>query len=84
MFKRNYFFFHHCLLFCRYVSSKNSILRKPNWEGAQATVRGGMAPLPPRSYGTDLATLQFLKNQNCDFVQARSTSTFILFANFDR
>ena len=35
MFDRNYFFFHHCLLSCRYVMPQKSILSKPKW-GAQA------------------------------------------------
>ena len=46
MFKRNYFFLHHCLLFCRYVMFQKRILSKPKW-GAQAAVRGGTAPQGP-------------------------------------
>ena len=42
MFKRYYFFFHYCLLFCRYVMLQKRILSKPKW-GAQAVVRGATA-----------------------------------------
>ena len=43
MFKRNYSFLHHCVLFCRYVMFQKRIMSKPKW-GAQAAVRGGTAP----------------------------------------
>ena len=46
MFKRNYSFLHHCLLFCRNVMFQKRILSKPNW-GAQAVVRGHAPPRPP-------------------------------------
>ena len=42
MFKRNYSFLHHCLLFCRYVMLQKRILSKPKW-GAQAPVSDGTA-----------------------------------------
>ena len=51
MFERNYSFFYHCLLSCRYVMLQNSILSKSKW-WAQAVVRGGTASLAPRSDGT--------------------------------
>ena len=44
MFERYYSFFHHCLLYCRYVVFQKRFLSKPKW-GAQAVVRGGTAPL---------------------------------------
>ena len=47
MFKRNYSFLHHCLLFCRYVMLQKRILSKPKW-GAQAAVRGRGARPPPQ------------------------------------
>ena len=45
MFKRNYPFLHHCLLFCRYVMFQKRILSKPKW-GEQAAVRSGTPPSP--------------------------------------
>ena len=46
MFERYYSFFHYCLLSCRYVVLRKSILSEPKWGGAQAVVKGGTAPLP--------------------------------------
>ena len=46
MFRRNYSFLHHCLLFCRYVMFQKRILSKPKW-GAQAVVRGARPLGPP-------------------------------------
>ena len=46
MFKRNYSFLHHCLLFCHYVMFQKRILSKPKW-GAQTAVKGGTPPSPP-------------------------------------
>ena len=44
--KRYYFFFNYCLLSCRYVMLQKRTPSKPKW-GAQAVVKGGMAPLAP-------------------------------------
>ena len=54
MFERESYFFHYCLLSCRYVMFPKRILSRPTpkWEGAQAVVRGGGDPLAPRSNGT--------------------------------
>ena len=46
MFKRNYSFLHHCLLYCRYVMLQKRIMSKPNW-GAQVDVRGSTPPPQP-------------------------------------
>ena len=51
MCERYYSFFYYCLLSCRYVMFQKRVLSKPKW-GAQAVVRGGTAPLAPRSDGT--------------------------------
>ena len=55
MFKRNYSFLHHCLLFCRYVMFQKRILSKPK-RGAQAVVRGARPPRPPHSDGTAISS----------------------------
>ena len=52
-----YSFFHYRLLSCRYVMFQKRILSKPK-SGAQAVVRGGTAPLAPRS--DDTAVLAYL------------------------
>ena len=46
MFKRNYSFLYHCLLFFRYVMFQKCILSEPKW-GAQAAVRGHVPPSHP-------------------------------------
>ena len=46
MFKRNYFFLHHCLLFCRYVMFQKRILSKPKW-GHKQPLGGDTAPQAP-------------------------------------
>ena len=51
MFERNYFFFHHCLSFCRYVMFQKQYFELSEMGGAQTVVRGGTAPVAPRSNG---------------------------------
>ena len=46
MFKRNYSFLHHCLLFCRYVMFRKRILSKPKW-GEKTAVRESTPPQAP-------------------------------------
>ena len=51
MFESYYNFFHYCMLFCRYVMLKKSILNEPKWGGTISCL-GGTAPLDHRSDGT--------------------------------
>ena len=46
MFKRNYFFFHHCLLFCRCVMLQKQYFQSTKM-GAQAAARGVRPLIPP-------------------------------------
>ena len=49
MFKRNYSFFHHCLLSCRYVMFKSNIFSQPKWGHKRRL--GGYGPFcPPTPY----------------------------------
>ena len=52
MFKRNYFFFHHCLLSCRCLMLQNQYFSLPKWGHKRPL--GGYGPLSPlsRSNGT--------------------------------
>ena len=90
-FKRYYFFFHYCLLSCRYGMLQKSILSKPKWEGhkqllggAQAVVRGARPPCPPppRSDGTGcaaviFATIRCLRYFESDFKSLKITSPLL-------
>ena len=69
MFENYYFFFHYCLLSCRYVMLHKSILSKPKW-GAQAVVRGDTAPLDP-TVATALATSTKNDTTVTNFVNSR-------------
>ena len=64
MLERYYFFFHYCLLSCRYVMFQKRILSKLKW-GAQAVVRGSTATLaPPRSDSIGLGVPLSRKSPN--------------------
>ena len=64
----NYSFFHYCLLSCRYVMLKKSILSKPKW-GAHAVVRGVWRPGP--TVATTLATSTKSDTPVANFVNSR-------------
>ena len=49
MFEHYYFFFHYCMLSCRYVMFQKRILSKRKW-GAQAVVMGARPPGLPVLY----------------------------------
>ena len=53
MFKRNYFFFHHCLLSCRCLMLQNQYFSLTKM-GAQAATRGVRPLIPPSPVATAL------------------------------
>ena len=51
MFRRYYFFLHHCLLFCRYAMPPKSFIRRVNRNGRNKQPLGGT-----RSFSSSVAT----------------------------
>ena len=78
-FKRYYFFFHYCLLSCRYVMFQKSILSKPKQGGHKQLLGGKRPPWPLRRDGTGcaaviFATVRCLRYFESDFKSLKITS----------
>ena len=60
MFKRNYSFLYHCLLFCRYVMFQKRNLSKPK-SGHKQPLWGARPSLAPHSDGTTISSTALIR-----------------------